>query len=179
MSTSNAHYRRAQQLRRVRSRRNGGGQIPLRLVICGAVFVLLVAAKLLFPEAVGRLADSARQLIGRDADFKEAFAAMGRAVSGEGPVGDSLQEAYSAVFNPADPAEPEAAPTEPEQQPSPQPEPEDEVNAPSSADTGAQLLRHSALPLPEADKELMREEGIYRKFVSVRENSQGWNSRSA
>ena len=28
-------------------------------------------------------------------------------------------------------------------------------------------------------KELMREEGIYRKFVSVRENSQGWNSRSA
>lgn len=26
---------------------------------------------------------------------------------------------------------------------------------------------------------LMREEGIYRKFVSVRENSQGWNSRSA
>lgn len=28
-------------------------------------------------------------------------------------------------------------------------------------------------------EELMREEGIYRKFVSVRENSQGWNSRSA
>lgn len=28
-------------------------------------------------------------------------------------------------------------------------------------------------------KELMREEGIYRKFVSVRENSRGWNSRSA
>ena len=28
-------------------------------------------------------------------------------------------------------------------------------------------------------KELMREEGIYRKFVSVRENSQGWNSRRA
>ena len=26
---------------------------------------------------------------------------------------------------------------------------------------------------------LMREEGIYRKFVSVRENGQGWNSRSA
>nr|WP_325296175.1 ABC transporter ATP-binding protein [uncultured Oscillibacter sp.] len=26
---------------------------------------------------------------------------------------------------------------------------------------------------------LIREEGIYRKFVSVRENSQGWNSRSA
>ena len=121
-------------------------------MICGAIFVLLVAAKLLFPDAVGRLAESARQLIGRDADFKEAFAAVGRAVSGEGPVGDSLQDAYSAVFNPADPTEPEAVPVEPEQQPSPQPEPEDEANAPSSTDTGAQLLRHSTLPLPEADR---------------------------
>ena len=129
----------------------------LQLVACGSIFVALVAAKLLFPDAVGRLAESARQLIGLDADFKEAFAAVGRAVSGEGPVGDSLQDAYSAVFNPADPTEPEAVPVEPEQQPSPQPEPEDEANAPSSTDTGAQLLRHSTLPLPEADKELMRE----------------------
>jgi len=159
LSTSNAR-RRAQQLRRTRVRRGGkAGEegASLRLVICGAIFVLLVAAKLLFPDAVGRLAESARQLIGRDADFKEAFAAVGRAVSGEVPVGDSLQDAYSAVFNPADPTEPEAVPVEPEQQPSPQPEPENEANAPSSTDTGAQLLRHSTLPLPEADKELMRE----------------------
>lgn len=40
------------------------------------------------------------QLLGRDADFKEAFAAVGRAVSGEEPVGESLQEAYTAVFSP-------------------------------------------------------------------------------
>ena len=30
-----------------------------------------------------------------------------------------------------------------------------------------------------AHEQLMKEAGIYRKFVSVRENSQGWNSRSA
>lgn len=72
----------------------------VRLAVCGAIFVLLVAVKLLFPQTVSRLARTAGELIGRDADFKEAFAAMGRAVSGEEPVGDSLQDAYTAVFNP-------------------------------------------------------------------------------
>ena len=73
----------------------------VRLVICGAVFVLLVLVKLLFPETVDSLAQSAGQLIGRNADFKEAFAAVGRAISGEEPVGSSLQDAYTAVFNPS------------------------------------------------------------------------------
>ncbi|MDE7041163.1 MAG: hypothetical protein K2P10_00060, partial [Oscillospiraceae bacterium] len=114
MSSSNAQRRRAQQLRRTASRRRGSAesQPPIRLVICGAVFVLLVAIKLLFPEAMDRLSASARQLIGRDADFQAAFAAVGRAVSGERPVSDSLQEAYTAVFNPT---------ALPEQQPAPDP----------------------------------------------------------
>ncbi len=73
-----------------------------RLVICGAIFVLLVAVKLLFPQTVSRLAQSAGQLIGRDADFQAAFAAVGRAISGEAAVGDSLQDAYTAVFSPAE-----------------------------------------------------------------------------
>lgn len=76
-----------------------------RLVICGVLFVLLVAVKLLFPEAVGRLARSAGELIGRDADFKEAFAAMGRAAGGKEEVGDSLHQAYTAVFGPSDDVE--------------------------------------------------------------------------
>ena len=74
----------------------------IRLAVCGVIFVLLVAVKLLFPQTVSRLAQTAGELIGRDADFKEAFAAMGRAVSGEEGVGDSLQDAYAAVFSPAD-----------------------------------------------------------------------------
>ncbi len=81
----------------------------VRLVICGALFVALVAVKLLFPGTLSALARSAGELIGRDADFKEAFAAVGRAISGEQPVGDSLQDAYTAVFSPT-PGIPEAAP---------------------------------------------------------------------
>ena len=41
MSTSNAARRRAQQLRRTRARRGGDEQVPLRLVICGVIFVAL------------------------------------------------------------------------------------------------------------------------------------------
>ena len=156
MSTSNAARRRAQQLRRARVRRGGDEQVPLRLVICGVIFVALVAVKLLFPEAVGQLADSAQRLIGRDADFKEAFAAMGRAVSGEEPVGDSLQEAYAAVFDLAPQQEEQDTNDPPEAEPDDTPDPVETKTAP--ADVGAVLLRQSsALTLPEADKEAMRE----------------------
>lgn len=73
----------------------------LKLVVCGVIFVLIVALKLLFPETAAGFGRSAALLIGTDADFQEAFAAMGRAVSGEETVGDSLQDAYAAVFNPS------------------------------------------------------------------------------
>ena len=113
-----------------------------RLTICGVVFVLLVAVKLLFPEAVSGFARSAGQLIGRNADFKEAFAAMGRAVIGQAAVSDSLQDAYTAVFSPSPPLEEESA-------------------APSrttaSLDPGARLLRYTAVRLPEAEAEPMAE----------------------
>lgn len=158
MSTSNAARRRA-QLQRARNRRKGGGgnenAAMLRLTVCGILFVLLVAAKLLFPEAVGRLAASARQLIGQDADFQEAFAAMGRAVSGEQAVSDSLQDAYTAVFNPT----PQPA-AEPDQEtPSDTPPAQEETEGVSSApaEVGAQLLRQPPLKLPEADQAMMRE----------------------
>lgn len=109
---------RAKHLQRKR-RKTGGRRVAaggkedgalLRLVICGAVFVLLVALKLLFPRSVSALSQSAGQLLGRDADFKEAFAAVGRAVSGEEAPSESLQDAYTAVFGSAEiPAEAAAA----------------------------------------------------------------------
>lgn len=127
-------------------------------MICAGIFVLLVTAKLLFPEAVGQLADSARRLIGRDADFKEAFAAMGRAVSGQEAVSDSLQEAFAAVFDLSlppeeqdEPAASEPAAAQPEEEPAVPP------SSAAPADGGARLLRYSALTLPEADKAVMRE----------------------
>lgn len=88
-----------------RPQQSGGDRGLARLVICGVIFVMLVAAKLLAPQAVSTLAQSAGRLIGRDADFQAAFAAMGRAISGEEDVADSLQDAYTAVFNPVEPQE--------------------------------------------------------------------------
>lgn len=112
MNRPGSTRRRAEQIRRERARSqnragpDGNGAI-IRLVICGVIFVLLVAAKLLFPETADSLTRTAGKILGRNADFKEAFAAMGRAISGEESVGNSLQDAYTAVFNPAGPdAEP-------------------------------------------------------------------------
>ena len=88
MKSGAARYR-AKHLRKGRARTAGGrraaptspeNRAVIRLVICGVIFVALVAVKLLFPEAVSRLADTAGALIGRDADFQEAFAAGKAAV---------------------------------------------------------------------------------------------------
>ena len=161
MSSVNTARRRAQQLRRARSRRSGGDGEDrglVCLVICGIIFVLLVAVKLLFPETAARLAGTARQVISQDADFAEAFAAMGRMVSGEAPASDALQEAYTAVFNPSAQPEPE-----PESEPVSMPEPalpdasqlltQTEKDG---ADTRS-LLRYTALTLPETEKTVMKE----------------------
>ncbi|MBR2894071.1 MAG: M23 family metallopeptidase, partial [Oscillospiraceae bacterium] len=75
----------------------------LKLVICGAIFVFLVMMKLLFPQTVEQMAQTVSHWIGSDANFEEAFAAVGRAVSGKETVENSLQDAYAAVFHPSDP----------------------------------------------------------------------------
>lgn len=69
-----------------------------RLLVCGMALVLLVVLKLLFPQQVSAFLQDASRFIGRDANFSEAFAAVGRAVSGEETVGRSLQDAFLAVF---------------------------------------------------------------------------------
>ena len=154
MSNIHAARRRA-QMQRGRNRRKDESAGMLRLTVCGAVFVLLVLAKLLFPEAVGRLAGSARQMLGQDADFREAFAAMGRAVSGEQAVSDSLQDAYIAVFNPTPQ---DGEPEEKVQEDVPDaPQPEADGVKSEAPDVNAQLLRQRSIGLPEADKAVMRE----------------------
>lgn len=89
-----------------------------RLVICGAVFSLFVALKLLFPQEIGALTQRVSQLIGRDADFSEAFAAVGRVLGGEESVEHSLQDAFLAVFGSSEiPAEDEKGGNEPDTAP--------------------------------------------------------------
>ncbi|MDE7244699.1 MAG: M23 family metallopeptidase [Oscillospiraceae bacterium] len=104
MNRSSSARRRAEQ--KLKSRANpppGDSGIFIRLVLCGVIFVCMVAVKFLFPEAAGNIRQSVGDLLGRNADFQEAFAAVGRAVSGEEPAGDSLRDAYTAVFNPTAP----------------------------------------------------------------------------
>ncbi len=120
---------------------------------------MLVAIKLLFPETAARLADTARQVISQDADFEEAFAAVGRMVSGEAPASDALQDAYTAVFNPAPQPQPE-----PQQEPQPEPAASDPARLLAQPEKGAadalpdrNSLRNAVLALPEAEKMVMRE----------------------
>lgn len=87
-------------------RRSGGRSEPapalgpnvLRLLICGALFVTLVTLKLLLPGPMTAVRGTLSSWLVRDADFEEAFSSVGRAVSGEGGMLDSLGEAYVAVF---------------------------------------------------------------------------------
>ncbi len=155
MNRSDAARRRAEQIRRSRRRAQGGSpgdQAMVRLVVCGAIFVLLVLAKLVFPGTVDSLAQSAGQLIGRNADFKEAFAAMGRAISGEASVGDSLQDAYTAVFSPSSrPRQEEGAENLPaadtlEDQPA-----RASQSSPADGQAGSRLVKYAAPSLPAAD----------------------------
>ncbi len=82
-------------------RRDSGGRRMVQLVICGGIFVLLAAWKLLSPQSIAPFARTAGGLLGQDADFRAAFSAVGRAIAGQSPVSDSLQEAYTAVFAPS------------------------------------------------------------------------------
>jgi len=154
--TSNVR-RRAEQRRRELAKPHGHAgpeenAVSIRLIICGILFVLLVAVKLLFPEAASGLVQSAGKLIGRNADFKEAFAAVGRAISGEETVRNSLQDAYAAVFSPAAPNSSTA-----------QPEPSATQTAPSDVsirnglEPGGRLVRYTTPKLPEADLDTVRE----------------------
>ena len=97
----------------------------LRIVICGVLFASLVGMKLLLPGGLSGFRSRLGTWLARDADFAEAFSAIGRAVSGEESVKESLEDAYTSVFGQSEakevslPAEirqpdPEPVPKEPE-----------------------------------------------------------------
>ena len=73
-----------------------------RLLFLCVILLLIAALKFMFPQQVAEFTQSAGEIIGKKADFSAAFAAVGRAVSGEENVGESLQDAFLAVFNPSE-----------------------------------------------------------------------------
>ena len=83
----------------------------IRLVICGSVFVLLVAAKLLLP---GKMADFNRKLsetMSRNIDVQAVFSAVGDLFTRGGTPSMTADEVYQAVFHPEAAAQKTAAST--------------------------------------------------------------------
>ena len=89
---------RARTARAVRGKPAAVPQMLWQIVVCGALFVALVGLKLVMPGHLSDLRGTLGQWLVRDADFVSAFSAVGRAASGEQTWGDSLSEAYVAVF---------------------------------------------------------------------------------
>ena len=69
-----------------------------RSMICGLIFVLGIALKLLLPNHLERTRETMERYMVREADFVSAFSAIGHAVRGEEPVSQSVREACVAVF---------------------------------------------------------------------------------
>ena len=72
----------------------------LQLVICGSVFVLLVAAKLLLPGKMAQLNAALSRAMEQNMDVEAVFSAVGRAFAGENDVEGTVDEVYRAVFHP-------------------------------------------------------------------------------
>ena len=92
-----------------------------QLLVSGALLVVAIAVKLLMPDVLDQYRARLLDLLGADTDFVEAFSAAGRAFSQEGAIGGALNDAYTAVFGPASPAETAQTAAAPVYTPSAQP----------------------------------------------------------
>lgn len=72
----------------------------LRLLACGGIFVLLVAAKILLPDQMKQWNQTLSGVMEQNMDVQAVFSAVGRAVSGESDVNGTLEDVYEAVFHP-------------------------------------------------------------------------------
>ena len=70
----------------------------IRLVACGTVFVLLVAAKLALPARMERFNAKLAEVLSRNMDVQAVFSAVGRGIAGDGS--GAAEEVYQAVFHP-------------------------------------------------------------------------------
>jgi len=73
-----------------------------QFLVCGTVFVLLVAVKLLLPARVQWLSQHVGSALERNVDVTEVFSAVGRMFAGEGD--DGWEDLYQSVFHPEDTA---------------------------------------------------------------------------
>lgn len=87
----------------------------LRLVACGTIFVLLVAAKLALPARMERFNAKLSEVLSSNMDVRAVFSAVGRGLSGDAK--GTAEEVYEAVFHPSEARETAAALPMPEENP--------------------------------------------------------------
>ena len=83
-------------------RRGRGGKQFWQFMICGTVFVALVAAKLWGPEHAATLRSTLSAALDRNMDVQEVFSTVGRTFAGESNPAEGLREVWEAVFLPTD-----------------------------------------------------------------------------
>ena len=81
----------------------------IQLMVCGGIFVLLVAAKFLLPGWMTQINGTLAQALERNMDVRAVFSAVGRALTGEDGLSGAAGELYQAVFQPSDEAQETAA----------------------------------------------------------------------
>ena len=77
----------------------------VQLVVCGGIFVLLVAVKLLLPGRMALLNEALSPPPPPPPPVQAVFSAVGRAFSGESGVEGAVDEVYRAVFHPEESGE--------------------------------------------------------------------------
>lgn len=80
-----------------------------QFLICGTVFVALVAVKLLLPDHIAGISQRVTSLMERNMDVTEVFSAVGHAFSGEEDKAAAWGEVYRSVFHPEEEAVPASA----------------------------------------------------------------------
>lgn len=79
----------------------------IRLVVCGSIFVLLVAAKLMLPARMEAFNARVSKMLSSNMDVQAVFSALGRGFAGDAD--GAAEEVYQAVFHPAEARETAAA----------------------------------------------------------------------
>lgn len=88
-----------------RESRSGTQYRFAQMVICGVLFASLILLKLLLPGNLAVFRGTLAQWLVQDADFAEAFSAVGKAVAEPEHFTRSLGDAYTAVFGESDAVE--------------------------------------------------------------------------
>ena len=73
-----------------------------QLAVSAVLLLAVVVVKITAPSAMDRYRDRLLNLMAGQTDFRAAFSAVGRAVSGQGAVGKALNDAYTAENTPGD-----------------------------------------------------------------------------